>query len=190
MRCRGNLPGTCNVRSEQYHYYLVGAIPESYLVLWTEIATDLQLSNRHTDALQALSQADEQLREALTVEGLALLYKQRAFLLDCNGQYAEAGAQIERARALAEAENPAHHLDEVVRHRLTLQRGLLASERERALASAGDDGGVLSAAKSQANAQATAQVAELGRYLIQKGPWLHVGQLPHHYVPGITALPW
>jgi hypothetical protein len=80
-----------------------GAIPETYLVLWTEIATDLQLAGRFSEALAALREAEAQLGSALTSEGLSLVYKQRAFLLDCDGQHGGAVEQMRRGRALAEA---------------------------------------------------------------------------------------
>ena len=62
-----------------------------------------------------------------------MVYKQRAFLLDCDGQHGEAVAQMRRGRALAEAEAPRQHLDEVLRHRLFIQRALASRNASRLL---------------------------------------------------------
>ena len=155
-----------------------GAIPESYLVLWTEMATDLHLDGKYAEALRVLGQADDQLRDALTGEGLSLMYKQRAFVHDCAGEYAEAVGEMERARRLApEAADPTAHLDDVLRHRTMLTRMAAAGVVEGRAATA-----ELAAVRSQ--------IEEMGSYLVQRGPWETPLQLPHKYIPSITARPW
>jgi hypothetical protein len=156
-----------------------GAIPESYLVLWTEMATDLHLDGKYAEALRVLDQADDQLRDQLTDEGLSLMHKQRAFLHECDGKYAEAVGEMERARGLAapEAADLRAHLDEVLRHRTMLTRMAAAGGMEGRDATA-----ELAAVRSQ--------IDEMGAYLVERGPWATPLQLPHKYIPSITARPW
>lgn len=155
-----------------------GAIPESYLVLWTEMATDLHLDGKYVEALRTLDQADDQLRDALTDEGLSLMHKQRAFLRDCGGEYAAAASEMERARLLApQTADRVAHLDDVLRHRTVLTR----------MAAAGSIEGSAVTAELEA---VRSQVAEMGDYLVHHGPWETALQLPHTYVPSVTARPW
>jgi hypothetical protein len=52
----------------------------------------------------------------------------------------------------------------------------------------GGDGVVLGSTRGR-RAMA-AEVERLGRYLVQRGPWHSVWQMPHHFVPGLRAQPW
>jgi aspartate beta-hydroxylase len=153
-----------------------GAIPESYLVLWTEMATDLHLAGRYAEALRVLDQADAQLSEALTDEGLALMYKQRAFLHDCAGEYPEAVEHMTRARSLALAPDLTTQLDDLLRHRTMLTR----------MAAARRPGPTTEPVATSAQAEIDA----MGEQLVQRGPWSSALQLPHKYIPGIAARPW
>lgn len=84
----------------------LGAIPETFLVLWTEIATDQQLDGQFAAALSTLAQAEEHLAGALSDEAKSLVGKQRAFLHDCTGNYSAAAASMAAARSIAEADDP------------------------------------------------------------------------------------
>jgi hypothetical protein len=53
----------------------------------------------------------------------------------------------------------------------------------------GGGGGVVLGSTRGRRAMA-AEVERLGRYLVQRGPWHSVWQMPHHFVPGLRAQPW
>ena len=161
-----------------------GAIAESYLVLWTEMATDMHLSGKYTEALQALDQAEAQLADALSAEGLALMYKQRAVLHDCAGEYQQAAQQMTKAQELAEAPELKGRLDDVLRHRTMLQR-MVAVEPPLRQGVASE-----SAELDRAKSEAQQQIDAMGEYLVRHGPWASVLQMPHNYIPTLSAAPW
>jgi tetratricopeptide (TPR) repeat protein len=149
----------------------VGAIPESYLVLWTEMATDLHLGGKYAEALRVLDQAEAQLGQALQHEGLALLHKQRAFLHDCSGKYQQAVEQMALARSMADAPDFATGLDDLLRHRTMLTR-------------------MAAAQPQQVDSDLQDEIDAMGNLLVQRGQWSTALQLPHKYIPGLTARPW
>lgn len=158
-----------------------GAIPESYLVLWTEMATDLHLDGKYAEALRILDQADAQLSEVLPGEGLALLHKQRAFLYDCSGQYQQAVEQMKLARSLGEAPELTTQLDDMLRYRIMLTR-MAAAQRLEPVASRRLEP---AAAKSLQD-----EIDAIGDLLVRRGRWSSAMQLPHKYFPELTARPW
>ena len=164
-----------------------GAIPESFLLLWTEIATDLQSSGRYTEALSALSEAENQLKHALSDQGMALLYKQQAFLHDCNGQYRVAIDVMQKARGISDAEPHDQILDDMLRHRTMIIRALAATNGH--VRDSGRDSGTIAESEQQRLRQQSSQMAD---YLLAHGPWRDKNQMPHQYIAklGSHARPW
>jgi tetratricopeptide (TPR) repeat protein len=158
-----------------------GAIPESYLVLWTEIATDLHLGAKYAEALRVLDQAEAQLSGALQDEGLALLYKQRAFLHDCSGEYQQAVEQMKLARSMAAAPDLATELDDLLRHRTMLTR-MVAARRLESISTHGGEPAATSPIQEE--------IDSMGKLLVQRGQWSSAQQLPHKFFSELTARPW
>jgi hypothetical protein len=114
----------------------LGAIPESYLVSFVQMATDAYLGFHFDRALEALRDAYSHLGEAVSAEGVALIRKMESTIYECKGDYATAIKRMEEGTKLgqgvdADAMGLRAELEEamklrflLLRYRLSLQEGL------------------------------------------------------------------
>ena len=151
----------------------LGAIAESYLLAFTQMATDRFLAGRFVEARELLRTADTQFAAQLAPDGAALLQRMRAFVCECQGEYGEAAALLRRSRELLPAAGPRQRLDDLLLQRQCVRRQRLSLPLR--------SGGALRAEEAALDAQ-----------LLTAGPWSTVLQMPAEYDPGLAAraVPW
>lgn len=158
-----------------------GATALSYLLSYTDLATDLYLNFDFAEAITLLRSTLHRLDKMLTPQARAILLKFIATVSDCQGNYVTAIENMNIGRQMAENEDKLQHLNEVSQHRLLLIRAVSSIDEKR---------GAINQFKLSERIKLIEMAEKLSVYLMRVGPWQSILQMPIHYNQALSSIPW